>query len=334
MCEYDDDMLNEISNNVNLVEYIGQYIDLKQKGKEYFGKCFGHVDKTPSLSVNPIKNRYYCHSCGIGGSIIGFLIEYEKLSFEEAVEKASRLANVDLSTMCKSQTVIMLKKINNTNKVKEIFIHEIFDKGILNQYSKAPITEWLDEGINQSEIDLFEIMIDDKSNRIIYPVYDTQGNLINIKGRTRFKDYKAMKLNKYINYYTVGVVDYFQGLNISLNDIKESGEFIIFESIKSVMKLRKYGKKNSASAEKHTLTDEQIKIIIQLHVDVVFAFDTDVSYNDKDIKDSIDKIKLFTNVYIIEDKNKLLGGAEAKNSPVDIDQQTWETLYRERVRIR
>jgi DNA primase len=327
-------MLKEISENIDLVEYIGQYIDLIAKGKEYFGHCFRHADKTPSLSVNPIKNRYYCHSCGVGGGIIGFLMEYEKLSFEESVEKASRLANVDLSTMCKSQTVIMLKKISNTNKVKEIYEHKIFDKNLLNNYSKIPIVEWLEEGIRQEEIDLYEIMIDNDSNRIIYPVYDIHNNLINIKGRTRFKDYKSMKLPKYINYFTVGVMDYFQGLNISLNDIKDSGEFIIFESIKSVMKLRKYGKKNSASAEKHTLTDEQIKLLIQLHVDIVLAFDTDVSYNDKEIKESIDILKKFTNVYVINDRDSLLGGAEAKSSPVDIDKQTWDILYKERVRIR
>ena len=103
--EWDEDFLQEVSSNVDLVEYIGQDIELKPKGKDYFGQCSRHIDKTPSFSVNPEKNMYYCFSCGRGGGIIQYLQEYEGLSFDNAVEKACKLANTDISTMCDSPTV-------------------------------------------------------------------------------------------------------------------------------------------------------------------------------------------------------------------------------------
>ena len=176
-------------------------------------------------------------------------------------------------------------------------------------------------------MDLFDIRIDNYSNRIVYPVYDIDGNLINIKGRTRYENYKKLKLPKYMNYYTVGVMDYFQGLEKTLKYIKEQNEIIIFESIKSVMKAYGWGYKNCVSAEKHTLTPEQISLLVKLKVNVVFAYDSDVSYNDGEVKENIDMLRKVTNVYVISDKDLLLGGSTTKNAPVDCGQDIWEELY-------
>jgi len=146
-------------------------------------------------------------------------------------------------------------------------------------------------------------------------------------------EYKKMKLKKYVNFYKVGIVDYFQGLNISIKDVVLCGEIIIFESIKSTMKLRTNGKNNSASAEKHTLTNEQITLLIKLKVNVVLAYDTDVSYFENEVKVNIDNLKRFTNVYVIEDHEELLGGKEAKNSPIDLGFEIWEHLYENKRKI-
>ena len=332
--QYDEDFLQEISSNVDLVDYIGQDIELKQKGKDYFGHCTKHLDRTASFSVNPSKNMYYCFSCGRGGSIIQYLQEYEGLSFDDSVEKTCRLANADISQMCYSPTVKLLKKIRKLRQKCVSTEHTILDETEYEKYKKLPINEWLDEGIRQKEIDMFDIRIDEKSNRIVYPVRDLQGRLINIKGRTRFEDYKAMHLMKYINYFPVGTMDYFQGLDVTLPYVKENNEIILFESIKSVMKCFGWGYKNCASVEKHSVTDEQIRLLIRLKVNIVFAYDSDVSYRTKDIIESLTKLKRFTNVFIIEDKDKLLGGVEAKNSPADLGMQTFEKLYKKKRRVR
>ena len=332
--EYDEDFLQEISSQVDLVDYIGQDIELHRKGKDFFGRCNKHLDKTPSFSVNPSKNMYYCFSCGRGGSIIQYLQEYEGLSFDDAVEKTCRLANADLSTMCCSPTVKLLKKIRKLKQKSASIEHTILEEVEYEKYQKLPVNEWLNEGIRQKEINLFDVRIDEKSNRIVYPVRDLQGRLINIKGRTRFEDYKAMHLMKYINYFPVGTMDYLQGLDITLPYVKENNEIILFESIKSVMKCYGWGYKNCASVEKHSVTDEQIRLLIRLKVNIVFAYDNDVSYKTKDIVESLTKLKRFTNVFIIEDKEKILGSTETKNSPADLGMKTFEILYRKKRRVR
>ena len=212
-------------------------------------------------------------------------------------------------------------------------IHEYLPEKEYEKYPRKEISEWLDEGIRQDILELFDIRINERDNRIIYPVRDIKGNLINVKGRTRYKNFKELKIPKYINYYPIGTMDYFQGLNITLPYIKEQNEIIIFESVKSVMKAFGWGYKNSASAEKHTLTDEQVKLLVRLRVNVVFAFDSDISYSDRDIKKTIDILKRITNVYLIYDKNKLLGGKDAKNAPVDLTRDIWEQLYYSKTKV-
>lgn len=327
---YDDETLQEINDNADLLAYAQQTLDLEQRGNDYFAHCPLHRDDTPSLSFTPSKNSYYCFSCGASGGMIGYLMDFEGMEFEDAVEKAAGLANIDMSKMCQSKTMILLKKWRiflQSKQKKEVYKHPIIPMTAFTKFSKEEVPEWLEEGISQEVIDLFDIRIDNYSNRIVYPVYDIDGNLINIKGRTRYENYKKLKLPKYMNYYTVGVMDYFQGLEKTLKYIKEQNEIIIFESIKSVMKAYGWGYKNCVSAEKHTLTPEQISLLVKLKVNVVFAYDSDVSYNDGEVKENIDMLRKVTNVYVISDKDLLLGGSTTKNAPVDCGQDIWEELY-------
>lgn len=330
---YDDEMLQEINASVDLLEYVSQSIEMEKRGRDYFGHCPLHVDNTPSFSITPSKNSYYCFSCGRSGGIIGYLMDYEHLRFDDAVDKAAKLGNMDLSKMCRSQTMTFLKKTKNLMREKEQVVHEVLSANELSKYSHEDVTEWIDEGILQEVMDLFEVRINDRDNRIVYPVYDINGNLINIKGRTRYKNYKELRIPKYINYYPIGTMDYFQGLNITLPFIKDQNEMIIFESVKSVMKAYGWGYKNCASAEKHTITDEQLKLLVRLRVNIVFAFDSDISYSDKDIKKTIDVLKRITNVYVIYDRKGLLGGKDAKNAPVDLSREIWEQLYFNKTKV-
>lgn len=327
---YDEEMLREINDNIDLVSYVEQTMELKKKSDNYFAHCPLHEDKTPSLCFNQTENFYHCFSCGKSGRMIGFLIEFEKLPFEEAVNKAAKLANIDIGEMCQSDTILFLKRWRNAKREKErhsVYIHPILPQETMDKFSIEEIPEWTDEGIEKTVMDMFGVRVDDISNRIVYPVYDIKGNLINVKGRTRYPNFKKLKLPKYINYYKVGVMDYFQGLNITLPYVQDSNEIIIFESIKSVMKAYGWGYRNCVSAETHTLTKEQIELLVKLHVSIVFAYDVDVDYHSKDITKDINLLRKVTDVFIIQDYDKLLGGAETKNAPVDCGQEIWEELY-------
>lgn len=330
--KYDDELLQEINNNSDLIGYVSQFMELKQKGDNYYTSCPKHIDKTASLAFNG--NAYHCFSCGRSGQMIGYLIDYEGLSFDAAVEKAASLSNVDLSKACSSPTIIMLKRMKMKQKQKtESCVHNILDPNELEKYQVEQVPEWKHEGIQQEIMDMFGVRIDNFSDRIVYPVYDIDGNLINIKGRTRHKNYKELRIAKYMNYYPVGVLDYFQGLNITLPYVKEKNEIILFESFKSVMKAYGFGYKNCASAENHSLSKEQIGLLIKLRADVVLAYDSDVDYWGNEIRKSTSVLKHITNLYIVQDTEGLLGGSESKNAPVDCGEDVWRVLYENKKKV-
>lgn len=330
MITYDKETIEQINANVDLVAYVSQMYNLKKKGKDYFMCCPLHIDNTPSLSFNSEKNLFYCFSCGRGGGAISYFQQFEKMPIDDAIKKAMSLSGINPNSLCTSPTMVFLKNIKPTNTNNVEVKHNVLNKNIYNNYSKEPITLWEEEGISSQVMDLFEVRIDKKSNRIVYPVYDNDGNFINVKGRTLYSNFKELKIPKYMNYYPIGTMDYFQGMNVAKDYIND--EIIIFESIKSVMKAFDWGYKNCVSAEKHTLTSEQEDILIKMGKNIVFAFDTDVDYNSPDIKKTLDKLKRITNVYIITSR-QLLGGVESKNSPVDCGKEIWEEAYKRRVKI-
>lgn len=84
---YDDETLQAINDNTDLLAYAQQTLDLERRGNDYFAHCPLHRDDTPSLSFTPSKNSYYCFSCGASGGMIGYLMDFEGMEFEDAVEK-------------------------------------------------------------------------------------------------------------------------------------------------------------------------------------------------------------------------------------------------------
>ena len=334
MSKYDGEMLKEIDDRADLIGYVKSNYELTQRGDNLYMNCPKHTDLTPSLAFSIKDGFYHCFSCGRSGRMIWWLHDYEGLTFDEAVEKAARIADVDLQTMCQSEAMIYLKKIGQCfQRKRQKFEHVVINPKEYDKFKKATIPEWEEEGIDPAVMNLFDIRLDDRGNRIVYPDYDIEGNLINVKGRTRYKNYKELKLQKYINYYKVGKLDYFQCLNHNLTYVKEKREIIVFESIKSVMKAYGWGYKNCVSAETHSLSDEQIDLLIRLKVTVVLAWDSDVNRYDQDVIDSLKKLKQFTDVFYISDRDDLLGGAEAKNSPVDCGEEVWETLYEQKRKV-
>ena len=330
--QYDPAFIDSAVNSINLLDYAESTYEFKKRGREYFAHCPLHIDKTPSLAINPDNNRFYCHSCGAGGTIIQWLEKVEHLEYDEAVAKAAMLAKLDIQKMCQSQTVLFNRALRR-QRLDQTFERRILDYSEYDKFAKEYPQEWIDEGITVDTMKLFDIRIDKDANRIVYPVRDTNGNLINIKGRTRNPDYKKLGVPKYIFYYSVGTMDYLQSLEITKPYAEEKGEIIIFEGIKSVMKAYGYGTKNCVSAEKHSLTDEQIRVLIKSGFDCAFAYDSDVSYNDQTIRRNIEMLKHFVNVYVIEDKNNLLGGTEAKNAPVDCGKDVWLELYKNKRKV-
>ena len=89
-----EETLNKIQSQVNIVDIVSQYVSLKKRGKNYFGHCPFHDERTPSFSVTEEKQIYHCFSCGRGGTVFSFISEIEGLSFVESVAKVAELAQI------------------------------------------------------------------------------------------------------------------------------------------------------------------------------------------------------------------------------------------------
>ena len=93
---YSDDLIEEIRSRNDIVDVISGYVKLQRKGSSYFGLCPFHNEKSPSFSVSPGKQMYYCFGCGAGGNVLTFIMEYENFSFMEALKMLADRAGVKL----------------------------------------------------------------------------------------------------------------------------------------------------------------------------------------------------------------------------------------------
>lgn len=330
----DSDALQEMCDSVDLLEYAQQTMDFKKMGEDtWFTHCPRHVDKTPSLAITPGKNLFHCFSCNCGGTILNWLISIEGLSFPDAIKKLSDLSGKDIGSLATCEAMAFYRELRDifVQKDGESISHKRLNlkTDYYEKYSNEVPKEWLDEGISEQELKKYEIRVDKSSNRIVYPVYDSQFAFIGVKGRTRFQNYKELKLAKYMNYYPLGKVDYFAGMKQAKNDIENSHSIIITEGIKSVMKIDGWDFHNCVASETSALNVYQIEALIQLRLkNVTIAYDKDVKL--EKIKKMSKDLKMFCNVFAVIDRKNLL---DDKMSPCDKGREVWEKLYAERIKL-
>ena len=333
--KYSQEALAEMAAKIDLLEYASHTVEFVRHYKNtHYAVCPFHHEKTASLAVNTDENFFYCFGCGKNGNIYNWIMETEGLSFDQAVKKVASLTNSHFNeyTECESMSFYkQLKKINSNTKTEKESKRTILDieKDYNQKYSDEVPEEWIAEGISKDELKKYNIRIDHSSNRIVYPVFSNDGELISIKGRTRFENFKQLKIMKYMNYNPIGKLDFFQGMEQALKYIEESGEIIIVEGIKSVMKIDGFGYHNIVSSETSALNEYQIELLIKMHIkNVVIAYDKDV--NIKKIRENVQLLKRFTNVYVIYDKANLL---EDKDSPCDKGKEAWNKLYNSKIKL-
>lgn len=338
MAKYDNDVLLELCSKIDLLDYASKSMDFEKRGTDSFAAhCCLHTDKTPSLVITPSKNLFHCFSCGCGGNIINWMMTFENMTFNEAVNKMVSLVGIDIKKLKQCEALSFYKSIHRAMQKKTQNVNgqnrKVLDLSSMEQYKDEIPEEWEAEGISPFVMKKYNIRIDDKANRIVYPVYDSAYNLIGFKGRTRFKNYKAMNIKKYQNYQKIGTTNFFIGMKENHDSIKAHDTVIIFEGIKSGMKVESWGQCDFwLASETSCLNEEQIKILIQLQVkNVIIAYDNDVPL--RKIQENIKKLKKFTNVYAVYDRCRILGDKSEKLSPCDKGEEIWNKLLNQKLRL-
>lgn len=332
---YNQEQIDELANKIDIVELIGETEELYQKGQNYFCQCpFHSGDNTPSLCINPVMNRWHCFGCGSGTSVYDWIMQRDNINFLEALKKICNRVGENPEDYVESESISFLRQLKKTKSESRIFdsCRTILDfqKDYLDVYSDELPKEWLEEDMTEEALRHYNIRIDNNANRIVYPVFDADDNLIGVKGRTRIKAYKELGLSKYINYYKIGTIDYFQGWQQAYPEIKNRKSVIIFEGIKSCIKAYGWGIPNTVASETSALSDGQLKLLIKTGIpEIIIAWDSDQKFRDI-VKDSkIQMLKKFSNVSVI-DTSKWLNDKEA---PVDQGEGIFLELLNRRVKL-
>lgn len=325
--------LKTLLEQIDIVEYISQYIELEQRGDEYWGLSCFKEEKTPSFSVRPETRSFYDFSSGIGGNLYTFVRYHDKCSGSEAYEKLLQYAGKDGEDVQKHKKLdatVVCRRFAPPENAKKEAKQTILDPNVMLRYEDAPekLSVWREEGISDEIMRQFQVKYDRFADRIVYPIRDVNGNIVNIGGRTLDPDWKAKGQRKYNYYYKWGRMQTIYGIAENRDSILKARELILFEGCKSVLKAATWGIRNCGAILTSHLSPDQMQILIKLGVNVVFALDEDVDVR----KDhNIAKLRNYMNVFYIKDREHLLS---EKDSPVDQGEETFRKLYEGRLRYR
>ncbi len=302
--------IENLKNRLDIVEVIGSYIELKKSGANFKARCPFHGENTPSFVVSPSKQIYHCFGCGAGGDAIKFVMEYEKLSYPEALEKLANDFNITLSYTKNNQ------KKDETKILKQI---NLFYKRNLtnNQQAKSYL---LQRGIYESSIEKFEIgyaptsfttidflktnflpeqdaikcgLLGQGENgriyarfieRITFPIFTPTAKIVGFGGRT-ITNHPA----KYINspqtpFFNKSKLLY--GYHLAKDTILRNGRIIVTEGYLDVIMLHQAGFKEAVATLGTALTKEHLPLLRRGEPKVILSYDGDTAGIEAAIKAS------------------------------------------------
>ena len=317
------------------MEYISQFVDLQQRGEEFWGLSPFKDEKTPSFSVRPSPPCFYDYSSGIGGNLYTFVRYYFHCGPAKAVEILQQYAGISgedgsgRGANEKLDATRVCNRFRSQKREKKESKSTILPDDYMSKFEKRDdkLQIWRDEGISDASLEKFQVFYDAFSNRLVYPIRNINGKIVNVGGRTLDPDWKEKKLRKYTYFQQWGTLDTIYGLSENMEEIKKRREIILFEGAKSVMIADGWGICNTGAILTSHLNPAQVKLLAKLDCRVVFALDKDVDIRkDHNIK----KLQYYSNVEYIFDKNNLL---QPKDSPVDRGEDVFRKLYQERRRL-
>lgn len=325
--------LEDLIQSVDIVDYISQFVDLEEKNGEFWGLSCFKDEKTPSFSVRKDPPVFYDYSSGIGGNVFTFVKYYNQCSSQEAVEILKAFCGLNgqkIVSRQKMSATLTCKKFATPKRRQKQSAVTILSDDYMERYEKKPekLAIWKQEGISEASLERFQVCYDSFSDRLVYPIRNMDGKIVNIGGRTLDPEWKEKKLRKYTYFHPWGTMETIYGLFENLEYILEKKEVILFEGCKSVLIADTWGIKNCGAILTSHLNPAQMKILAKLGCRVVFALDKDVRIRDDH---NIKILKNYVDVDYLWDKADLL---DDKDAPVDKGLEVFKQLYADRLRYK
>ena len=302
--------IDEIRAASDIVDVISARLQLKKRGKDYLGLCPFHQEKTPSFSVSPTKQMFYCFGCHRGGDVVKFVMEYEKAFYIEALEILAERAGISIT-----RTEESFEAANETEKMYSVMsfaartfftnltkttegefaLNYFRDRGFTNQTMTAfglgySLRGWdsllkktEEEGIDPEQLEKVGLVRrrDDGGNydtfrgRAMFPIFNTNGRVIAFGARKLYDD---DNLGKYINssetpIYHKSKVLY--GLSQAKDAIRERDFAVLVEGYADLISVHQAGTKNIVASSGTALTTEQIQLISRYTKNITLVYDAD-----------------------------------------------------------
>ncbi|MFE0442072.1 DNA primase [Aerococcus sp. NPDC058936] len=166
-----EEIINEVKNNVNILDVTSQFVDLQKRGRNYFGYCPFHEERTPSFTVNEEKQIFHCFSCGRGGNVFRFMEEIEGYSFPQAVQKVAEAGNVSISFDWSALNDGQQTSNYSSAQNRLIHIHEelrqFYNYLLMNtENGHQGLTYLYDRGLSKEKLDAYQIGIAPEDGRL------------------------------------------------------------------------------------------------------------------------------------------------------------------------
>lgn len=297
----DNASIESLKNSIDIVDVIGSFIELRKAGANYKANCPFHGEKTPSFVVSPSKQIYHCFGCGVGGDSVKFVMELEKLSYPEAIEKLASMNNFSLNYTKGSSDYSDAKRVLEA-------VGQWYMKNL--NHNHTAMKYLLDRGISQNSIETFEIgyvpsgqeviqflqraflplpmaaeagIIAQSENgsgyyarlveRITFPIYSTSASIVGFGGRT-ITNHPA----KYINSPQTKLFNKSQllyGYHLAKESIYKNRKIIICEGYLDVVMFHQAGFKEAVAGMGTALTADHLPLLRKGEPKVILAYDGD-----------------------------------------------------------
>lgn len=305
---YPEELVEEIRAKNDIVDVVGSYVKLQRKGSSYFGLCPFHNEKSPSFSVSPSKQIYYCFGCGAGGNVVSFVMNYENFTFPEALKSLAdragiKLPEIEYSPEAKAKEARRVQMLAANFEAARFYSFNLKNpQGKLGlDYLKgrqlsdetiakfglgfAPVTSdscskylkskgFKDDIIRDAGLATFDEKrgLQDKFwNRVMYPIMDINNRVIGFGGRV-MNDSKP----KYLNSPETIIFDKSRnlyGLNLARTSRKD--HFILCEGYMDVISMHQAGFSEAVASLGTAFTSGQASLLHRYTDQVFLAYDSD-----------------------------------------------------------
>ena len=309
----DPQTIQRILDAADIVDVIGDFVSLKKRGANYMGLCPFHNEKTPSFSVSPSKGIFKCFGCGKGGNVVNFIMEYEHLSYPEALRYLAKKYHIEIEERPLTEEEIREQHENEslyavTEYAKNFFIDSLYnnlegisvglayfkERGFLQETLKA-----FDIGYCPGRSDIFtqaalkagykkDFLVksgltietgarlrDRFAGRVIFPIHSVSGRILGFGGRVLKKTEKTAK---YVNspespIYHKSRIVY--GISLARKAILKEDRCFLVEGYTDVLSLHQNGIENVVASSGTSLTEDQIRLIKRFTKNITIIYDGD-----------------------------------------------------------